>query len=67
MKTKREELAERLSKDILILGLINLVLSPFIFFWQVWYTFLSYTDLLKREPGAFSARTWSLYARHYFR
>ena len=67
MKAKREDLAARLSSDLLRLGLINLALSPFIFFWQVWYTFLNYTDLLKREPGAFSARTWSLYARFYFR
>ncbi|KAJ8024436.1 Autophagy-related protein 9A [Holothuria leucospilota] len=66
-KSKREELAKRLSRTILWVGFANLILSPFIFVWQILYSFFSYAELIKREPSALGARKWSLYARLYLR
>nr|CAB3224237.1 autophagy-related protein 9A [Phallusia mammillata] len=66
-KSRREELSQRISSDLLWLGVLNLVLSPIIFLWQILYSFLSYAEVLKREPGSFGARRWSIYARLYLR
>lgn len=48
----------RLSKNILILGIVNLVLSPVIFLWEILYLFFVYGNLVKREPGFLGSRTW---------
>ncbi|KAM6450967.1 autophagy-related protein 9B isoform 2-T2 [Liasis olivaceus] len=63
----RLELAHRLERSLLLLGLANLLLCPFILVWQVLYAFFSYTEVLKREPGSLGARRWSLYGRLYLR
>ncbi|XP_041478449.1 autophagy-related protein 9A-like [Lytechinus variegatus] len=65
--SKREELARQLSKHILWIGLANLVLSPFIFLWQILYSFFSYAELIKRDPSTLGARKWSQYGRLYLR
>ena len=64
---KRRELARALSKMILLLGIVNLLLSPIILFWQVLYFFYTYVEMLKREPGSLGARTWSSYGKWYLR
>lgn len=63
----RLQLARRLGRSMLLLGLANLLLCPFILVWQVLYAFFSYTEVLKREPGSLGARRWSLYGRLYLR
>ncbi|KAH0627731.1 hypothetical protein JD844_003872, partial [Phrynosoma platyrhinos] len=63
----RLELARRLGRSMVLLGLANLLLCPFILVWQVLYAFFSYTEVLKREPGSLGARRWSLYGRLYLR
>uniref|UniRef100_H9GDM9 Autophagy-related protein 9 n=1 Tax=Anolis carolinensis TaxID=28377 RepID=H9GDM9_ANOCA len=63
----RLELARRLSRAMLLLGLANLLLCPFVLVWQGLYAFFSYTEVLKREPGSLGARRWSLYGRLYLR
>ncbi|XP_058035306.1 autophagy-related protein 9B isoform X2 [Ahaetulla prasina] len=63
----RLELARRLERSLLLLGIANLLLCPFILVWQVLYAFFSYTEALKREPGSLGARRWSLYGRLYLR
>ncbi|MBN3298923.1 ATG9A protein, partial [Amia calva] len=63
----RLELAQQLSRVILLTGLANLLLCPFILVWQVLYAFFSYTEVIKREPGSLGARRWSLYGRLYLR
>lgn len=63
----RLELAQQLSRVILLLGLANLLLCPFILVWQVLYAFFSYTEIIRREPGSLGARRWSLYGRLYLR
>ncbi|KAJ8012206.1 hypothetical protein DPEC_G00066280 [Dallia pectoralis] len=63
----RLELAQQLSRVILLMGLANLVLCPFILVWQVLYAFFSYTEIIRREPGSLGARRWSLYGRLYLR
>lgn len=64
---KRQELARSLSRNILYVGLANLVLSPLIFFWQILYFFFNYGELVKREPGVLAMRMWSSYGRLYLR
>uniref|UniRef100_A0A3B5MGF7 Autophagy-related protein 9 n=1 Tax=Xiphophorus couchianus TaxID=32473 RepID=A0A3B5MGF7_9TELE len=63
----RLELAQKLSRVILLIGLANLLLCPFILVWQVLYAFFSYTEVIRREPGSLGARRWSLYGRLYLR
>ncbi|XP_061441728.1 autophagy-related protein 9B [Rhineura floridana] len=63
----RLELARRLGRSMVLLGLANLLLCPFILVWQVLYAFFSYTEVLKRQPGSLGARRWSLYGRFYLR
>ncbi|KAJ7322201.1 hypothetical protein JRQ81_018488 [Phrynocephalus forsythii] len=63
----RLELARRLGRSMVLLGLTNLLLCPFVLVWQVLYAFFSYTEALKREPGSLGARRWSLYGRLYLR
>ncbi|CAG9854013.1 unnamed protein product [Phyllotreta striolata] len=63
----RNELATQLGRNILWLALINLCLAPIIFLWQVLYSFYSYGELIKREPGRMGMRNWSLYSKLYFR
>ncbi|XP_058488093.1 autophagy-related protein 9B [Solea solea] len=65
--TNRLELAQQLSRVILLVGLANLLLCPFILVWQVLYAFFSYTEVIRREPGSLGARRWSLYGRMYLR
>uniref|UniRef100_A0A673KSP8 Autophagy-related protein 9 n=1 Tax=Sinocyclocheilus rhinocerous TaxID=307959 RepID=A0A673KSP8_9TELE len=63
----RQELAKKLSRIILLTGLVNLLLCPFVLVWQVLYAFFSYAEVIKREPGSLGARRWSLYGRLYLR
>lgn len=63
----RLELAQQLSRVILLIGLANLLLCPFILVWQVLYAFFSYTEIIRREPGSLGARRWSLYGHLYLR
>ncbi|XP_061694350.1 autophagy-related protein 9B isoform X1 [Syngnathoides biaculeatus] len=63
----RLELAQQLSRVILLIGVANLLLCPFILVWQVLYAFFSYTEVIRREPGSLGARRWSLYGRLYLR
>ena len=48
-------------------ALLNLIFSPFILTWQCLYTFFSYAELVRREPGTLALRNWSLYGKMYFR
>ncbi|KAL7886856.1 hypothetical protein AOLI_G00045770 [Acnodon oligacanthus] len=63
----RLELARQLSRIILLAGIANLLLCPFVLVWQVLYAFFSYAEVIKREPGSLGARRWSLYGRVYLR
>ncbi|KAM8810430.1 autophagy-related protein 9B [Eudromia elegans] len=63
----RLELARRLARAMVLLGLANLLLCPLVLVWQVLYAFFSYAEVIKREPGSLGARRWSLYGRHYLR
>ncbi|XP_043514678.1 autophagy-related protein 9A isoform X2 [Frieseomelitta varia] len=64
---KRQELARSLSKHILWVGIVNFLLCPLIFFWQILYLFFNYGEIIKREPGTLGTRMWSLYGRLYLR
>ncbi|XP_047543440.1 autophagy-related protein 9A [Vanessa atalanta] len=61
--SKRMILARQLQRQILLLALVNLILSPLIQAWQILYFFFNYAELIKRSPGSLGLRTWSLYAK----
>ncbi|XP_074708323.1 autophagy-related protein 9B isoform X2 [Strix uralensis] len=63
----RQELAQRLARAMVLLGLANLLLCPCVLVWQLLYAFFSYAEVIKREPSSLGARRWSLYGRHYLR
>nr|CAH7753443.1 unnamed protein product [Callosobruchus chinensis] len=63
----RHELAKQLGRQILWLALFNLLFAPIILIWQILYTFFSYGELIKREPGRVGIRSWSLYSKLYLR
>ncbi|KAG1694144.1 Autophagy-related protein 9A [Nymphon striatum] len=63
----RKELADRLSKRILWLGIANAVLAIFIFPWQVLYTFFTHCQVLRYDPSKLSMRKWTAYGRLYLR
>ncbi|XP_067005756.1 autophagy-related protein 9A isoform X2 [Anabrus simplex] len=65
--SKRQELAQYLSKRILWVGIANFVLCPVILLWQILYSFFNYAEVIKREPGSLGSRCWSLYGRLYLR
>ncbi|CAF3419510.1 unnamed protein product [Rotaria sp. Silwood1] len=65
--SQRGALAQQLSRFILLYGIANFLLSPFIFIWQVLNLFYGYTELVRREPGLLGSRRWSNYGRLYLR
>lgn len=65
--TKRNDLASQLSKHIAWFAMLNLVLSPIIFLWQLLYFFFSYAavsllcpwqKLFFIKPSIFFSRFW---------
>ncbi|XP_034239264.1 autophagy-related protein 9A [Thrips palmi] len=64
---KRHELAAALSKHIMWLAIANLILCPLILLWQILYSFFTYAEIIKREPGSLGSRCWSQYGRLYLR
>ncbi|KAH8269439.1 hypothetical protein KR018_002977 [Drosophila ironensis] len=67
VRSNQTELAQRLSKLILGVALLNLLLAPVIFVWQLIYFSFSYANILRKEPNALGLRTWSNYGRLYLR
>lgn len=63
----RQVVARKLERNIVILALINLFLSPVLFIWQILYFFYSNAALVKRDPVVLGLRNWSLYSRWFCR
>lgn len=64
----RAELAAKLANNCLLFAIINLALSPFIFFWQILTLFFAYVEVLKRDPNMIlGSRNWTNYARWFCR
>ncbi|XP_022242594.1 autophagy-related protein 9A-like [Limulus polyphemus] len=64
---KRKEVAKKLSKHILWIGLANFLLCPIVLLWQVLYSFFNYAEVIKHDPSVLGARRWSHYGRLYLR
>jgi len=60
-RDKRAEVIASLRRVALWFGVINLLLSPLVFIWQLLYSFFNYAELIKRDPGFLGARRWSLF------
>ncbi|KAK2716798.1 hypothetical protein QYM36_007070, partial [Artemia franciscana] len=65
--SKRQELADRLSKRMRTVGFVNLVLSPLVVIWQLLHSVFRYAEELKRDPSLLGVRKWSMYGRFYVR
>lgn len=63
----RQVVAKKLDRNIMILALINLFLSPMLLIWQILYFFYSNAALVKRDPVVLGLRNWSLYSRWFCR
>lgn len=59
----RLELAEQLSRRILILAIINIILLPFLVIFVALYAVFRYGEEFYKDPGNLTARQWSLAAR----
>ncbi|KAE9552204.1 hypothetical protein FO519_004585 [Halicephalobus sp. NKZ332] len=62
-----ERLGNDLRSKIVYASFINLLLMPLILVYQILYSFFSYADLVKREPGVFGMRKYSNYGREKLR
>lgn len=63
----RQVVSKKLDRNIVILALINLFLSPVLLIWQILYFFYSNAALVKRDPVVLGLRNWSLYSRWFCR
>lgn len=62
--SNRQVMAQQFSIRCKILSLMNLLLLPLIFLWQILYLFFTYAEVLKRDPSMlFGSRNWSPYSR----
>jgi autophagy-related protein 9 len=61
--SNRVALAERMSKRFFYIGLLNLILSPFVLLWQFLFSFFSYAEVIRRQPGTLGTRKWSHYSK----
>ena len=66
-KKPRGGAADGFRDKIALAALVNLLLMPVVFLWQLLYSFYNYAELLKRNPSTFGMRKWSLYGRLYLR
>lgn len=65
--TCRQVVARKFERNIVILAIINFLLFPILFIWQILYFFYSNAALVKRDPVVLGLRNWSLYARWFCR
>ena len=65
--SNKHTLVQNLQFRITALALFNLIFCPVIFLYQILYSFFNYAELLKRQPGVFGRRRWSLYGRWHLR
>ncbi|CAI8026630.1 Autophagy-related protein 9A [Geodia barretti] len=65
--SKKYELISKLRFRIGLLALLNLLFCPVIFLYQILFSFFHYAEILKRHPGVFGKRRWSLYGRYHLR
>lgn len=58
---------DRLRKQFIWLGVLNMIASPFIFFYVLVYTVFKYSVDIRNSPMALLERRWSLLAKWKFR
>jgi len=65
---KRTAMTKRLQRRFILMGLISLFLSPFIFVYLLVYIFFKYGEEVRRTPGSIlGSREWTPVARWKFR
>lgn len=63
----RDELAGKFSKQVFYLTIVNTVMVPIIFLYQLLYSIFLYVDMLRRDPQILGMRRWSAYGQLYLR
>ncbi|KAJ6225156.1 hypothetical protein RDWZM_003701 [Blomia tropicalis] len=67
VKLDRIECARRFATRCLVLGIINIILLPFILVWHLLYALYTNIEAFKRDPTIFCLRTWSRYGLWFTR
>uniref|UniRef100_A0A915JM73 Autophagy-related protein 9 n=1 Tax=Romanomermis culicivorax TaxID=13658 RepID=A0A915JM73_ROMCU len=62
-----DQVSLKMENTVFYLAIINLLFSPIIFLWQIFYSLFSYGELVKREPGLLGVRRWSIYGKYFLR
>ena len=66
--SKREECAQRLKRNCVLLSIMMGIFGIFFSFWQLLNTLYTYADEVKSNPErVFAFRTWSNYSKYYCR
>lgn len=63
----RNQLVSQVRKSFVIVGLLGLLLSPFIFLILITYFILRYGEELRNKPNSLGFQAWSRYAHWKFR
>ncbi|KAK0411290.1 hypothetical protein QR680_005583 [Steinernema hermaphroditum] len=59
----RERCVAQMRETMLWVGIVNIVLLPLIFIYQILYGFFSLAEMIKRDPGVLGTRKYSNYGR----
>lgn len=63
----RDELTNSFQGLISVYALVNLILFPVIFLYNIFHFIFHFAELIKRQPGALGARRWTTYSHYYLR
>lgn len=61
--TQRDQLAHGLKKRFFVMGVVNIILSPFILVFLIMYFFLRYGEEIYQNPRSVGTRQYTPYAR----
>jgi len=66
-RDKKLNLSKSLSQRFQMMGIVNLILLPFLLIFTIVYSFFKYSEEIYHQPGSIMKRTYSLLARWKFR
>jgi autophagy-related protein 9 len=66
-KEKKLNLSRSLSQRFRLMGIINIILLPFLLIFTIVYTFFRYSEEIYHHPGSIMKRTYNLLAQWKFR
>jgi autophagy-related protein 9 len=66
-RAQTQLLTDQLKRRILVIGILNILLLPFLVVFVALYAVFRYGEQFYKNPGSVGTRQWSLAARWYFR